>query len=199
VDVSILDQAAVDPDVIGCFLYNDQTAMACQRAVDRFPDIARFAEDMRFKLRFCQWIGAAPSCAPALNAVWNFPTVSQWKTSPAVKIPTAVSDIRKDDAKVAGTAKDGKGQSENKDGKGQSGNKDRKAGNGSTDSHRTDHAHVHSQGQSGAVKSSQTTGSGSTNGKVASTRLSPNAAPAAKAPEVRVSAGGPGGGGHHGR
>ena len=199
VDVSILDRAAVDPDVIGCFLYNDQTAMACQRAVDRFPDIARFAEDIRFKLRFCQWIGAAPSCAPALNAVWNFPTVSQTKTSPAVKIPTAVSDIRKDDAKVAGTAKDGKVQSENKDGKGQSGNKDRKAGNGSTDSHRTDHAHVHSQGQSGAVKSLQTTGSGSTNGKVASTRLSPNAAPAAKAPEVRVSAGGPGGGGHHGR
>jgi hypothetical protein len=198
VDVSILDQAAVDPDVIGCFLYNDQTAMACQRAVDRFPDIARFAEDMRFKLRFCQWIGAAPSCAPALNAVWNFPTVYQTKTSPAVKIPTAVSDIRKDDAKVGGTAKDGKGQSENGD---QSRNKDRKgkSGNGSADSRRTDHAHVHSQAQSGAIKSSQTTGSGGTNGKVASTRSSPNAVPAAKAPQVRVSAGGPGGGGHHGR
>jgi len=198
VDVSILDRAAVDPDVIGCFLYNDQTAMACQRAVDRFPDIARFAEDIRFKLRFCQWIGAAPSCAPALNAVWNFPTVYQTKTSPAVKIPTAVSDIRKDDAKVGGTAKDGKGQSENGD---QSRNKDRKgkSGNGSADSRRTDHAHVHSQAQSGAIKSSQTTGSGGTNGKVASTRLSPNAVPAAKAPAVRVSAGGPGGGGHHGR
>jgi hypothetical protein len=204
VDASILDQAAVDPDVIECFRYNDQTVMACQRAVERFPDIARFVEDTRFKLRFCQWIGAATSCAPALNAVWNFPTTLQTKTSPAVKIPTAVSEIRKEDAKVAvtksrGTTKDGNGQSENKDRKGQSGNKDRKAGNGSTDSHRTDHAHVHSQAQSGVVKSSQTTGSGGTNGKVASTKLSPNPAPAAKAPEARVSAGGPGGGGHHGR
>jgi hypothetical protein len=203
VDVSILDQAAVDPDVIECFRHNDQTTVACQRAVERFPDIARFVEDIRFKLRFCQWIGAATSCAPALNAVWNFPTMSGPKTSPAVKNPTAVSEIRKEDAKVAVTksgvtAKDGKGQSENKDRKGQSGNKDRKAGNGSTDSRRTDHAHVHPQAQSGALKSSQTTGSGGTNGKVASTKFSPNAVPVAKAPEARVSAGGPGGG-HHGR
>jgi uncharacterized caspase-like protein len=203
VDVSILDQAAVDPDVIECFRYNDQTAMACQRAVERFPDIVRFVEDIRFKLRFCQWIGAATSCVPALNAVWNFPTTLQMKTSPAVKIPTTVGEIRKEDAKVAvtksgGTSKDGNGQSENKDRKGQSGNKDRKAGNGSTDSHKTDHAHVHSQAQSGAVKSSQTTGSGGANGKVATTKFSPNAAPTTKAREVRVNAGGPGGG-HHGR
>jgi hypothetical protein len=194
VDVSILDQAAVDPDVIECFRRNDQTVMACQRAVERFPDIGRFVEDIRFKLRFCQWIGAATSCAPALNAVWNFPTMLETKTSPAVKIPTAVKVAV---TKSGGTAKDGKGQFENKDGKGQSGNKDRKAGNGSADSHRADHAHVHSQAQSSAVKSSQTTGSGGTNGKAASTKSSPNAAPAAKA-EVRVSAGGPGGG-HHGR
>jgi hypothetical protein len=194
--VSILDQAAVDPDVIECFRRNDQTVMACQRAVERFPDIGRFVEDIRFKLRFCQWIGAATSCAPALNAVWNFPTMLETKTSPAVKIPTAVKVAV---TKSGGTAKDGKGQFENKDGKGQSGNKDRKAGNGSADSHRADHAHVHSQAQSSAVKSSQTTGSGGTNGKVAITKLSPNPAPAAKAPEARVSAGGPGGGGHHGR
>jgi hypothetical protein len=196
VDVSILDQAAVDPDVIECFLRNDQTAMACQRAVDRFPDIVRFAEDIRFKLRFCQWIRAATSCVPALNAVWNFPTISGPKTSPAAKIPTVASEIRKEDAKVAvakgtaGTDKDGKGQSGNKDRKGQS-------GNGSTGSRGTDHAHVHSQARFSALKSSQTTGSGGANGKVASTKPSPNAVPA-KAPEVRVSAGGPGGG-HHGR
>jgi hypothetical protein len=199
VDVFILDQAAVDPDVIECFRYNDQTAMACQRAVERYPDISRFVEDIRFKLRFCQWIGAATSCVPALNAVWNFPTTLERKTSLPVKIPTAVSDIRKEDAKVAvtksataGTAKDGKGQSGNKDRKGQS-------GNGSTGSRRTDHAHahVHAQAQFSALKSSQTTGSGGTNGKVASTKLAPNAVPAVKAPEARVNAGGPGG--HHGR
>jgi len=205
VDMSILDQAAVDPDVIECFRRNDQTVMACQRAVERFPDIARFVEDIRFKLRFCQWIGAAASCAPALNAVWNFPTMSGPKASPAVKIPTAVSEIRKEDAKVAvtkgaaGTAKDGKGQSENKDRKGQSGNRDRKAEKGSTDLRKADHAHAHSQAQSGALKSSQTTGGTTANGKVTSTKFSPNAAPATNAPQVRVNAGGPGGGGHHGR
>jgi hypothetical protein len=204
VDVFILDQAAVDPDVIECFRRNDQTAIACRRAAERYPDIARFVEDTRFILRFCQQAGAAASCVPALNAIWNFPTMSGMKTSPPVNIPIATSDMRKGDAKAAvtksgGTTKDGNGQSENKDRKGQSGNKDRKAGNGSTDSHRTDHAHVHSQAQSGVVKSSQTTGSGGTNGKVASTKFSPNVVPAAKAPEVRGSAGGPGGGGHHGR
>jgi hypothetical protein len=199
VDVSILDQAAVDPDVIECFRHNDQTAMACQRAVERFPDIARFVEDIRFQLRFCRWIGAATSCVPALNAMWNFPTGSETKTSPPVNIPSAASNMRKDDAKAAvaksaaaGTAKDAKGQSGNKDRKGQS-------GNGSTGSRGTGHAHVHPQAQFSALKSSQTIGSGGTipNGKVASTRLSPNAVPAVKAPEVRVNAGGPGG--RHGR
>jgi hypothetical protein len=96
------------------------------------------------------------------------------------------------------TAKNGKGQSENRD---QSGNKDRKAkkaGSGSAGSREAGHAHVHPQAQFGALKSSQTIESGGANGKVASTKLSPNAVPGAKAPEVRVSAGGPGGG-HHGR
>jgi hypothetical protein len=202
-DLFILDQAAVDPDVIECFRRNDQTAIACRRAVERYPDIARFVEDMRFILRFCQQTGAAASCVPALNAMWNFPTVSGMKTSSPVNIPIAIGDMHKGDAKAAvtksgGTTKDGNGQSENKDRKGQSGNKDRKAAHESTDSHRTDHAHVHSQAQSAVVKSSQTTGSGGTNGKVASTKSSPNSVPAAKGPEVRASAGGPGGG-HHGR
>jgi Caspase domain len=73
VDEAVLAQAAADPDVMQCFLGNDQTAPACQRAFERFPDIGHFAEDIRFTLAFCQAMGNPSGCVPTVKTTWNFP------------------------------------------------------------------------------------------------------------------------------
>jgi hypothetical protein len=73
VDDAVLGRAAADPDVLRCFLGNDQTAPACQRAFERFPDIGHFAEDVRFTISFCQAIGNPSGCVPTVKTTWNFP------------------------------------------------------------------------------------------------------------------------------
>ena len=73
VDETVLAQAAVDPDVRRCFELGDQTATPCLRAFERFPDIGRFAEDIRFTLGFCQAMGNPSGCVPTVKTAWNFP------------------------------------------------------------------------------------------------------------------------------
>jgi hypothetical protein len=73
IDEAVLAQAAADPDVLQCFLGNDQTAPACQRAFERFPDIGHFAEDIRFTIGFCQAMGNPSGCVPTVKTTWNFP------------------------------------------------------------------------------------------------------------------------------
>jgi hypothetical protein len=73
VDEAVLIMAAADPDVLQCFLGNDQTAPECLRAFDRFPDIGHFAEDIRFTLALCQALGNPSGCVPTVKTTWNFP------------------------------------------------------------------------------------------------------------------------------
>jgi uncharacterized caspase-like protein len=73
VDEALLVQAAADPDVHQCFRRNDQTDDKCRRAFDRFPDISRFVEDIRFTVPFCQGMGSPSGCIPTVKAAWNFP------------------------------------------------------------------------------------------------------------------------------
>jgi hypothetical protein len=68
--------AAADPDVLECFRRGDQTADACQKAVERFPDIGHFAEDIRFTLGFCQAMGNPGGCVPTVKTTWNFPSAN---------------------------------------------------------------------------------------------------------------------------
>jgi hypothetical protein len=77
VDESVLAMAAADPDVLECFQRGDQTADACQRAFQRFPDIGHFAEDIRFTLSFCQALGNPSGCVPTVKTTWNFPGTNQ--------------------------------------------------------------------------------------------------------------------------
>jgi uncharacterized caspase-like protein len=73
VDEAALIMAAADPDVLQCFLGNDQTAPECLRAFERFPDIGHFAEDIRFTLALCQAMGNPSGCVPTVKTTWNFP------------------------------------------------------------------------------------------------------------------------------
>jgi Caspase domain len=73
VDEAVLIMAAADPEVLECFLGNDQTSAECLRAFDRFPDIGRFAEDIRFTLALCQAMGNPSGCVPTVKSTWNFP------------------------------------------------------------------------------------------------------------------------------
>jgi uncharacterized caspase-like protein len=73
VDEAVLITAAADPDVLQCFLGNDQTAAECLRAFERFPDIGHFAEDIRFTLALCQALGNPSGCVPTVKTTWNFP------------------------------------------------------------------------------------------------------------------------------
>jgi hypothetical protein len=74
VDEDVLIMAAADPDVLQCFLGNDQTSVECLRAFERFPDIGRFAEDIRITLALCQAMGNPSGCVPTVKSTWNFPT-----------------------------------------------------------------------------------------------------------------------------
>jgi hypothetical protein len=73
VDETVLAKAAIDPDVMQCFRAGDQTVAECQRAFERFPDIARFGEDIRFTIGFCQAMGNPAGCVPTVKSTWNFP------------------------------------------------------------------------------------------------------------------------------
>jgi Caspase domain len=73
VDEAVLIMAAADPDVLHCFLGNDQTSAECLRAFERFPDIGHFAEDIRFTLALCQAMGNPSGCVPTVTSMWNFP------------------------------------------------------------------------------------------------------------------------------
>jgi len=72
-DETVLAQAAVDSDVRRCFELGDQTAPECLKAFERFPDIARFADDIRFTIRFCEAMGNPNGCVPTVKTTWNFP------------------------------------------------------------------------------------------------------------------------------
>src|SRR5262249_21179377 len=78
-----------DPDVLECFRRGDQTADACQRAVQRFPDIGHFADDIRFTLGFCQALGNPGGCVPTVKSAWNFPTSNPGGSSPGADSGTA--------------------------------------------------------------------------------------------------------------
>jgi hypothetical protein len=73
IDEAILAQAAADPDVMQCFLGNDQTAPACQRAFERYSDITRFADYPYFTFAFCRAMGNPGGCVPTVKTTWNFP------------------------------------------------------------------------------------------------------------------------------
>ncbi len=73
VDEAVLAQAAADPDVNQCFRRNDQTDDKCRKAFERFPDISRFVEDIRFTVPFCQGLGNPSGCIPTVKTAWNFP------------------------------------------------------------------------------------------------------------------------------
>jgi hypothetical protein len=73
VDADVFAMATADPDVLECFRRGDQTADACQRAVQRFPDIGHFAEDIRFTIGFCAAMGNPGGCVPTVKTTWNFP------------------------------------------------------------------------------------------------------------------------------
>jgi Caspase domain len=75
-DENVFAMAAADPDVLECFRRGDQTADACQKAVERFPDIGHFAEDIRFTLGFCQAMGNPGGCVPTVKSAWNFPSAN---------------------------------------------------------------------------------------------------------------------------
>jgi hypothetical protein len=75
VDETVLARAAVDVDVLRCFERGDQTATECLRAFERFPDIGRFAEDIRFTVGFCQAMGNPSGCVPTVKTAWNFPNI----------------------------------------------------------------------------------------------------------------------------
>jgi uncharacterized caspase-like protein len=72
-DEAVLIMAAADPDVLQCFLGNDQTSRECLRAFERLPDIGHFAEDIRFILALCQSMGNPSGCVPTVRTTWNFP------------------------------------------------------------------------------------------------------------------------------
>jgi uncharacterized caspase-like protein len=73
VNTDVFAMAAADPDVLECFLRGDQTADACQKAFQRFPDVGHFAEDIRFTLGFCAAMGNPGGCVPTVKTTWNFP------------------------------------------------------------------------------------------------------------------------------
>lgn len=73
VEEAVLAQAATDPDVNQCFRRNDQTDDKCRKAFERFPDISRFVEDIRFTVPFCHGMGSPSGCIPTVKAAWNFP------------------------------------------------------------------------------------------------------------------------------
>jgi uncharacterized caspase-like protein len=72
-DEAVLIMAAADPDVVQCYLGNDQTSAQCLRAFERFPDIGHFSDDIRFTLALCQTMGNPTGCVPTVKATWNFP------------------------------------------------------------------------------------------------------------------------------
>jgi hypothetical protein len=89
VDENAFAMAVADPDVLECFRRGDQTADACQRAVQRFPDIGHFAEDIRFTLGFCQAMGNPGGCVPTVKTAWNFPNMKlPVQTDPPRPCPT---------------------------------------------------------------------------------------------------------------
>jgi hypothetical protein len=73
VEEAVLARAAADPDVNQCFRRNDQTDDKCRKAFERFPDISRFVEDIRFTIPFCQGMGSPSGCVPTVKVAWNFP------------------------------------------------------------------------------------------------------------------------------
>jgi hypothetical protein len=79
VDDALFAQAAKDQDVIECYRLGNQNDPSCQRAVERYPNIARFPEDLHFLLDFCAAIGKNSACLPTVKSDWNFPVA---KTSP---------------------------------------------------------------------------------------------------------------------
>jgi Caspase domain len=89
VNEDVLAMAAADPDVLECFRRGDQTADACQKAFQRFPDIGHFAEDIRFTLGFCQAMGNPGGCVPTVKTAWNFPNMKlPVQTDPPRPCPT---------------------------------------------------------------------------------------------------------------
>jgi hypothetical protein len=70
---SVYDEAAKDPEVLECYRVGDQNDRSCQLALQRFPDISRFAESLQFLLNLCGNLGKPSGCLPTVMSTWNFP------------------------------------------------------------------------------------------------------------------------------
>src|SRR4051812_44415451 len=57
----VMLQAAQDEDVLRCFQLNDIYAPQCRNALERYPLIARYTYDYRFRFTLCQALGDACS------------------------------------------------------------------------------------------------------------------------------------------
>jgi uncharacterized caspase-like protein len=62
----VLIRAAADPDVLECYRATDFTAAACQRALQRYPDIGLFLSDFRFRYELCEVLKDLGHC----NDLW---------------------------------------------------------------------------------------------------------------------------------
>lgn len=61
----VLIRAAADPDVLECYRATDFTAAACQRALQRYPDIGLFLSDFRFRYELCEVLKDLGHCNDA--------------------------------------------------------------------------------------------------------------------------------------
>jgi uncharacterized caspase-like protein len=61
----VLIRAAADPDVLECYRATDFTAAACQRALQRYPDIGFFLSDFRFRYELCEVLKDLGHCNDA--------------------------------------------------------------------------------------------------------------------------------------
>ncbi len=103
---SVYDEAAKDPDVLECYRVGDQNDQSCQRALQRFPDISRFAANLYFVINFCANLGQPAGCLPFVKSTWNFPGSkgpgSSAGNTPDNSVKTDVKTEPKTDVKYQG-------------------------------------------------------------------------------------------------
>jgi Caspase domain len=69
----LLLRAATDDDVIRCYHANDPMVPACQRALERYPDIWAYLADFRFRFRLCQALQQLGRCNDLIREAWSRP------------------------------------------------------------------------------------------------------------------------------
>jgi Caspase domain len=76
VDSDIYASAARDLSVMECYLLGNQNDPSCRLAVERYPEIARFPENLEFLQNFCGSIGKGSDCLTTVKSNWNFPNTN---------------------------------------------------------------------------------------------------------------------------